>query len=166
MMTYFNEKIERSRKSGLLLDTNLLLLYFMGLYNKTQITKFKRTKIFVVEDFYTLLTLRQKFDKLLTTPHILTEVSNLAGHLTGQLKDGYFKLFAKEIQTFDEKYLSSKDVAQKSEFTKFGLTDIGISLIAQEGCLVLTVDAPLFQYLSTRNIEVLNFNHIRQFNWQ
>lgn len=165
MMTYFTETIERCRKSGILLDTNLLLLYFMGLYDREQITRFKRTKIFVVDDFYTLIAIRQKFNRLLTTPNILTEISNLAGQLTGQLRDNYFKVFAREIQTFDEKCFPSSEVARQPGFIKFGLTDIAISLIAQEGCLVLTADAPLCQYLQTRRIEVLNFNHIRKFNW-
>jgi hypothetical protein len=165
MMTYFTKTVERCRKSGILLDTNLLLLYFMGLYDREQITRFKRTQIFVVEDFHTLIAIRQKFNRLLTTPNILTETSNLAGQLTGQSKDSYFKVFAKEIQTFDEKYFHSSEIASQPGFIKFGLTDIAITLLAREGCLVLTADAPLYQYLQTKRIEVLNFNHIRKFNW-
>lgn len=164
-MDYFLETIERCRSSGILLDTNLLLLYFMGLFDSAQITRFKRTQMFVVEDFDTLIAIRCKFNRLLTTPNILTEVSNLAGQLPDHWKFDYFRLFAKEIQVFDEKYFQSAEIANQPGFVKYGLTDIAISLIAQEGCLVLTVDAPLYQYLQSRKIKTLNFNHIRQYNW-
>jgi hypothetical protein len=166
MSAYFSEIIQRCSHSGILLDTNLLLLYFMGLYDSEQITRFKRTQIFVVEDFHTLIAIRQKFNRVLTTPNILTEVSNLAGQLTDKSKSDYFRIFAKEIQTFDERYFRSAEITNQPGFMKFGLTDIAISLIAQEKCLVLTVDAPLCQYLQSKKIEVLNFNHIRQLNWE
>ena len=64
----------------------------MGNFQPARITTFKRTQQFVEEDFQLLRLLLGYFDKIITTPNILTEVSNLAGHLEGNLKLAYFFL--------------------------------------------------------------------------
>jgi hypothetical protein len=69
--------VVRYARKGILIDTNILLLYFLGSFDQDLIPSFKRTVQFTVEDYNTLLLLLQMFDRLVTTPNILTEVSNL-----------------------------------------------------------------------------------------
>lgn len=81
--------LRRHRTTGVVLDTNILLLYFVGLLDPQAIPKFKRTDTFVVEDYYTLLAVLQFVSKPITTPNILTEVSNLLGQLPEHLKSRF-----------------------------------------------------------------------------
>ena len=76
MNQQINEIFDRYQQSGILIDTNILLLYFVGSYDIQQISRFKRTKKFVVEDYKLLTRIWNSFKKIVTTPHILTEVSN------------------------------------------------------------------------------------------
>ena len=46
-------------------------------------------------------------------------------------------------------------------FPRFGLTDTAILRAARREYLVLTDDFRLAQYLGSRNIDVINFNHLR-----
>jgi uncharacterized protein YaiI (UPF0178 family) len=48
---------------------------------------------------------------------------------------------------------------------KFGLTDAGIASLYEQGVLVLTDDLPLQQWLASKGLDALNFNHIRQSVW-
>jgi len=73
---YTEQMIQRHRQSGVLVDTNLLLLYFVGLLRPEQITQFKRTSTFSISDFELLSRLLGEFARVLTTPNILTEVNH------------------------------------------------------------------------------------------
>jgi hypothetical protein len=73
-------KIAGIQQKSILVDTNLLLLLFLGTVNPARISKFKRTQQFSDQDFYLLVSFLSGFDKVVTTPHILKEVSNFGGH--------------------------------------------------------------------------------------
>ena len=166
MNDYIAEIIQRHKGKGVLLDANILLLYFVGAFNPEEISKFKRTRIFTVEDHYTLVRILGYFETIVTTPNILTEVSNLSGQLAGHLKGDYFEKFASGMTLFDEHYLSSANISEMQEFKRFGLTDAGIIHLARGSYLLVTDDFRLSQYLQKEGVNVLNFNHIRVFNWE
>jgi len=58
-------------KRGVLIDANILLLYLIGSYDRSLISRFKRTRQFTVEDYATLLLLLHPFEAVITTPNIL-----------------------------------------------------------------------------------------------
>lgn len=80
MEQYVSGLISRHRRTGVLVDTNLLLLFFVGGYDRSLVERFRRTADrFVAPDFDTLSALLMSFERIVTTPHILTETSNLLG---------------------------------------------------------------------------------------
>lgn len=159
--------IQKHRKTGVLVDTNVLLLYFLGRFNPREIPRFKRTQQFTVEDYGTLFLMLKSFEKLLTTPNVLTEVNSFSGQLADPLRALYFKRFATEIGLIEEHYVESHRVADLPEFVRLGLTDTGIlSVVSRGSHLVLTDDFPLSQRLQGNGIDVINFNHVRMLGWQ
>jgi hypothetical protein len=60
-----------------LVDTNLLVLFLVGMVNKRRILNFKRTQDFTIEDFDLLSRLIDWFGKLVSTPHVLSQVRDL-----------------------------------------------------------------------------------------
>ena len=164
-MDYFEELLHRYQSKGLLLDANLLLVYFVGSYDPYRVPKFKRTKTFTVEDFYTLLAVFRFFSRVVTTPNILTEVSNLSNQLPEDIKPLYYSEFAKQIDLIEEQYTASSKISGLEHFKKFGLTDSGIIDLVKNKYLVLTDDLRLASYLQNVGTDVLNFNNIRTLNW-
>ncbi len=157
MMEHARRLAQKYRSSGAVVDTNILLLYFVGAFDRSLILKFKRPQQFTVEDYDLLLNLLGYFDTIITTPHILTEVSNLSS----QLGNGYFAKFRQAACVLKEQYVPITDILTMPEFPKFGLTDAGIMRIAKNNYLVITDDFRLSQYLQNVGIDTLNFNHIR-----
>ena len=96
-MDYLIDLIGLYKAKGLLIDTNLLLLYFIGTYDPDRIPRFKRTMSFTVDEFLLLDAIFTNFDKVITTPNILTEISNLSGQLPGDLRPHFYDDFAKRI---------------------------------------------------------------------
>jgi rRNA-processing protein FCF1 len=164
-MDYIKLLISRYRGNGLLIDTNLLLLYFVGASDLERVPKFKRTSSFTVEEFWLLAEFYDKFERVVTTPNILTEVSNLLGQLGEDLRKSFYAGFAKRIPDFEEFYTPSRTISATAHFNRFGLTDSGITDLVKDKYLVLTDDASLARYLENRQIDVINFNHLRRLTW-
>jgi len=149
------------RREGLLIDSNLLLLLFVGLHDPTRIEKFKRTAQFTVEDFKLLVKYIEGFNEVITTPSILTEVSNLLGQLPDSLRSFFYQRFAHALRDLHEHYTPSQELCDEGAFPKFGLTDMAILRAASGKYHVLTDDLRLTQYLLSQNVDVINFNHLR-----
>lgn len=151
---------------GILVDTNLLLVYFVGLYDSAYgysiITRFRYTKgTYFPGDFERLIKFLDQFKKLITTPHILTEVSNMLGHLSGEVEVACFNLFKETIPSLEEYVVSSEELSRKPEFTRFGITDTAILAAARRPCLVLTDDFRLSNYLNSSGMSAINFHQIK-----
>jgi hypothetical protein len=146
-----------------LVDTNLLLLYFVGLYDRGLIERFGRTKDrFVSVDFDTLLLLLEQFDRLIVTPHVLTEVSNFLGYLEEPARTRCLALFGEIIRgLMEEKRTPGVELSEHPAFLPFGIADASISDAAGTSYLVLTDDLNLYGFLVNRGAGVLNFNEIR-----
>lgn len=167
-MEQINQLLGRYKSRGILIDTNLLLLYFVGKYDSRRILSFERTRSrgFTLEDFKLLARVFDYFDQVITTPNILTEVSNLSGKLSDHEKPTYYSEFARQMAQLKEEYVESARVCSREFFKKFYLTDSGIVDLAKDQYLVLTDDFPLAGYLQKVDIDVINFNHLRSLNWQ
>ncbi len=93
MADYYIELLKKYYSKGILIDTNLLLIFIIGMCDKNYIATFKRTKTFSSEDYDILFHILQPFCKIITTPNILTEVSNHLGFLEESLKQKVLKTY-------------------------------------------------------------------------
>ncbi len=152
--------LQRYRLKGLLLDANLLLLHVIGSCDVGLIGREKLSQ-YTSEDFIILRAFVNTFSKLVTTAHILTEVSNLLGKsLGGKHRSLCYKAFAESIFMMQEEHQRSKDAAQRAEFHFLGLTDCAIANLAGH-FFVLSTDALLVVKLQEAGLEAVNFNHYR-----
>jgi hypothetical protein len=157
--------INQHRGSGLLVDTNLLLLFLIGRTNRNRISKFKRTQAYTIEDFDLLDRFMAEFQILITTPHVLTELSNL-GKLQGQEREDIRSWFVRVIEESGEHYEESRLLVKESCFRRLGLTDAAIAALARHNYLFLTDDFDLYSTLVGHGADAINFNHLRSRDWQ
>ena len=156
--------IEKHRAKGVLVDTNLLVLFLVGTVNRQRILNFKRTGDFTIEDYDLLVRLISWFGKLIATPHVLSQVSDLTD-LTGDELTAVRNIFKVLVDQVEESYDASRLLVGDSAFDRFGLTDAAIATVCSRGILVLTTDVRLQVALQERDIDALNFNHIRPLGW-
>jgi hypothetical protein len=162
MSAYSDILVERYRNQGLLIDSNLALLYLIGLYNVGLVgdAKYKKLAKYGQEEFDILLRLKEAFSKAVTTPHVLTEVSNLANDLPEQTKAACLRKFHETFAEIDELSIPSMDAAQRPEFPFLGLTDSALAIVSRQ-YLIVTDDARFVKKLNESGLEALNFNHLR-----
>ena len=156
-----------AKTKSLLLDTNLLLIYLIGGKDPKLLEGARRLNAYIEEDFYLLVEFIEMygFTQLFSTPHILTEASNLIGlerHLLRTLGRDALKEY---VQHCKELSYDACVLVDEPEFNRLGLTDVAIRLASSLPAFVLTADFPLYLHLSAVGVEVENFNHIRQGSW-
>jgi hypothetical protein len=161
MNDYVFGLLQRYRSRGVLVDTNILLLFFVGSLDRTRIAQVKRTIQFSAEDYDLLLDVLSQFDRMVTTPNMLSEVNSFLGLVGEPARTKYFRHFAKGIGLLAEEYVVSAEAAKLDHFPKLGLTDVGIMHLVKGNYLVLTDDFELYGFLGKSGIDVLNFNHLR-----
>ena len=156
--------IEKHRAKGVLVDTSLLVLFLVGTVNRRRILNFKRTEDFTVEDYDVLVRLIGWFGKLIATPHVLSQVSDLTD-LSGNELSEVREVFKALVEQIEESYDTSRLIVGDPAFERHGLTDAAIATVCARGILVLTTDVRLQIALQERDIDSLNFNHIRPLAW-
>ncbi len=162
MSSYVDHLIEKYQAKGLLIDSNLALLYLVGGHDRRLIGDGKYNKLsnYNLDDFSLLVRLKSIFRKTVTTAHVLTEVSNLACDLPEQTKSACLKKFHSTFVEIDELPVASMEAAQWQGFHFLGLTDSGLALVSSE-YLIVTDDARLVKKMNDAGLEALNFNHLR-----
>ncbi|HZT60837.1 MAG TPA: PIN domain-containing protein [Pyrinomonadaceae bacterium] len=165
MADYFTDLLNSYRAKGAFVDANLLLVYFVGSYDRRLITKFKRTIAYTEDDFDLLTAIIAFFSNVVTTPNVLTEVNGLSNQLPESSRSSYYSEFANRVDTLEEHFIESRLASHSSHFTKFGLTDSGIIELVKDKYLVITDDLRLAHYCENIGVDVINFNHIRTMNW-
>jgi hypothetical protein len=166
LSSYAEDLVERFRAKGVLVDTNLLLVYAIGKYDASILDRqsFNRVAAYTREDFDLLSRLLKLFAKTVTTAHVLTEVSNWVGMLPQQQEIACLRGFPQIFAEFFELPFDSLDLAKEDQFAYLGLADTAISKVAAE-YLVLTDDARFVGHLGNLGLDALNINHIREQVW-
>lgn len=156
--------IEQYRRKGIIVDTNLLLLALIG--GTTSIVEFKRTRGYTDADYKLLLKVIDQFEKLISTPHILAEVSNLTNGIYGNKLHDFYATLKKTLSTTIEIHTAALDISRDYELSPYGLTDVGIICTAKDNYLVLTDDLRVAGFAHQHCVDVVNFNHIREASWE
>ena len=132
--------------------------------NPTRILNHKRTAAYEPADYQLLDSLVAEFGRLITTPHLLSQTSDLAA-LDGAERSRCRLIFRTLIQAMDERYHESRLVVKDPAFSRLGLADAAVAVASQNNILVLTDDLDLYRTLAERGADALNFNHVRQTAW-
>ena len=142
-----------------ILDSNLLLLHWCASFDSDLVCSFKRLNSFQPEDVVLLSETLKVFSAVRTTPHVLTEVSNLANSLPQWRKEDWSNHFSRQIQVIAEEWTSAATIAA-GDFMWLGLTDAALATLAKTH-VILTIDFSLSKSLESRGLNVINFTHLR-----
>lgn len=146
---------------NLVLDTNLLVLLVVGFTDENLIKRHKRTRIFTAEDFVLLKILIEQNPKIVTTPHVFAECSNLIRQIDSITAAALLNSLQILVEKIIKVYTPSSELTHQPHFLRLGLTDCGLLDIMQDQFLLLTTDLDLYLAASASGADVQNFNHLR-----
>lgn len=133
-------------RKGLVIDTNLLLLFIIGFIDDGRFIKSSnRLSAYSKEDYKILLEIMSQFQTLYITPYIAAEVSNLI-----DLKhDLYYRAYQTAsglFEQFTDVQVSTKQDSQLPAFITHGIADASLVELAKDH-FVLTNDNKLLPLL-------------------
>jgi hypothetical protein len=147
---------------NLALDSNLMLLLAVGRAERGLVASHKRLRPYAEADYELLQGFIAVSDAVVTTPNVMTEVSNLADY--GVLEPSRSRISASVkglIAVFVEVYWQSRQLADFPEFERLGLADCSLLAVLDKRTRLLTVDNALYIAALQRGSAALNFHHIR-----
>ena len=155
-------------RKGIIVDTGPLILLLAGYYNYDSIGKSKLTAEFIKRDFDILTSFLSKFRKIIVTPHVLSEVSNLIN--TRVHKSDFADFIEKIIENlsdFKEVYVQKDEIISREELKKVGITDTGILLACErDNNLILTKDFRFKGLCISKGLPVIHFDRLRAESWE
>ena len=154
-------------KTAVFFDTNLLILYIVGLVDRSIVVQKKHKKIdqFDVDLFDLLKDIASDSDVIFVTPHVLTETSNLLSFHADPEKSRLMNFFAQMLREgyFVEVYEPSIHYIENSinnfSFARLGLTDCAILELIAQNVTLFTEDLALYIEASMKGIKAENINH-------
>jgi hypothetical protein len=145
------------------IDANLLLLLVVGRTSREFVGRHKRLKGYSATDFDLLVAVLAGAGPLVTTPHTLTEVSNLAGFgVFEPLRTKISETLGSFIADLDERNCPSREVVAVPEFNRLGLSDCAWLRILGADTELLTSDLDLYLAALGRGLSATNFSHLRE----
>jgi len=142
-----------------IIDSNLLLLRLCGMLDISLLKTFKRLQGFEIGHIQILGEALSALGAIKTTPHVLTEVSNLAKSLPSWKKLAWTNHFGEQTSLIEERWEPASEILEDRALGVFGLTDAALGKLARTH-VVLSVDWPLCNFLATRGLAAINFRSL------
>lgn len=135
-----------------LVDTNLLLLLIVGRTDLSYLSAHKRTKGYDAGDVAVMERLIAGYDGIVTTPHVLSETSNLLRQIGNPARDRLQRELAAFVLTCREQSVPGTTGCRHETYLALGLTDAVILAICETSAdadrrdriELLTADEPVY----------------------
>ena len=147
----------------LAIDANLLVLLAVGQVSRLWIGKHRRLRSYSEADFDLLASVLRGFDRVLLTPNVSTETSNLIGYgVEEPLRSQFMAALGLILRGSDESYRPSAEVSLTGEFMRLGLTDATWMIALDEQSVLLTDDGDLYRAAVHKGAKAFQFSEVRR----
>jgi hypothetical protein len=139
-----------------------LLLFFLAMQVDLGILRsFKRVSNFRSSDLQPLKDLVGAFSALITTPHVLTEVSNFIDQAPPQWRPQLIDALRSFIIEQEEHFEESSRLVELPEFAHLALADTAL-LSLSRSVSVATLDYELYGRILAVGGRAIHFDHVRE----
>ena len=142
-------------------DTQLLVLLAVGHASRDFIRTHKRLATYSADDFELLVAMLARARRVLVTPHVLAETSNLIRQGNKSATDEMMAALRDLIDRTDECHVPATNVTRDTEFVALGLTDTTLLTLLDKSWTLLTADLELYVAAIRAGRRAENFNHAR-----
>ena len=139
------------------IDTNLLVLFIVGMTEPKYIARHKRLHpVYSVRQFDLVREILVRASLVLCTSHVLTEASNLLRQTGDPMRSEIMATYRRFVRRCEERAIPARLAVETPEFLRLGLTDAALLSLDPTAVHLLTVDHDLHIASSRRGFEVTN----------
>ncbi|MES2226141.1 MAG: hypothetical protein V4480_05045 [Patescibacteria group bacterium] len=165
------------RPTGLIIDTNVLLLFLVGKYKPEYIKEcgllHNSDKSYSLEDFRLLENIVSHFRKIIVTPQVIAEISKHSADIRKGIGDEKFSHYLKSLIKFfgiaEERYQEAFCLwgMEIHILANFGFTDMTLLELAKRDQLpILTDDRRFYAHTYNEKVAVIKFEYIKNYHLQ
>jgi predicted nucleic acid-binding protein len=156
-------RVQFRKNAPLALDTNLSVLFCVGLCGKQFINSHKRLDGYDETDFDLLTQLVPSNQQLILSPYVLAETSNLLRQANGNLRLSLAIILKALADQGTEIQIACAQIASHASYLQLGFTDAALLTILEQNSRVqlLTSDFELYGVAVHRGLSAFNFSHAR-----
>lgn len=159
-------RVSKYLKTGIAVDSGLLILLIVGRYDTRFIANYKVTASFDEADFNLLANFVKHFRTIVISPHILAELSNHSFKIPQRILGPYLDVFIELAKLFEERLQTKDLILAHPCFKQLGVTDTGLIISCTEGpYFLLTIDHALRGLAEKYGVEAMHFNELRGYSW-
>lgn len=152
-------------KKKIILDSNLLLLLFIGGCDHRWLITCDCVKNYSAENYKLLLRILSLFDpEIIITPHILTEVSNFSKRDIKEPKiHHYISTVVSRLKNYKEEHISLESMLgiNLKLLVRFGFTDMSIFEVSKKNnAVILSDDLGLCLLADSNSVPNIHFKRI------
>ena len=148
--------------TALALDTNILLLWLVGAATGRVLGK--RLKAYSEDDLAILQTCIEGHDRLVVTPNVWTEVSNVwHWGIEGSARRTIQQTLTDAIHSSLELSKGSSEIATDPDFGRLDLADCAWFAVLDQQTTLITDDVALCDTAISRGLKAVNFTRLRDF---
>lgn len=144
----------------IVIDSEPLILYIVGMININYINRSKRTSIYSKLDFELLQAHIGNASQLLVPPNVWTETDNHLNDIVGHYNHVYYELLRNFITSSTEKYVRTNEITNDSTFSLLGITDTVLLRLAKKTGTLITGDSQLSNYATSIGIKVYDTKEV------
>lgn len=144
----------------IVIDTEPLILYVVGMINVNYINRIKKTSIYSKLDFDLLQAYIGNTSQLLVPPNVWTETDNHLNDIIGNYNYVYYELLKNFILGSTEKYVRTNKLINDSTFSILGITDTVLLRLAKKTGTLITGDSQLSNYATSIGINVYDTKEV------
>jgi len=144
----------------IVIDTEPLVLYVVGMINVNYIGQSRKTSIYNKLDFELLQAEIGDTSKLLVPPNVWTETDNHLNNIVGQYNYVYYELLKNFVINSTEKYIKTNKIIKDSTFSLLGVTDTVLLRLAKKTGNLITADSGLSNYARSIGINVYDLKEV------
>lgn len=163
-MDFLSIQLSRAER-GIMFDTNVLLVYLVGIFDVKLVSRFKKTAAYSSEDFSLLQGMVLLGRGLVVTPHVLAETCNHIDKATQPYRNDLYTVLQAFIEATSERRQEARRLSSYHSFPRVGISDISLLDASLKSHLIVTDDSGCYTAIEEVGGLVINFNHLRSSQW-
>ncbi len=148
--------------AGIVVDAQLLVLFVVGLASPRYLARHKRLTSYDDRDFDLLHRILAQARRVVVTPHVLAEASNLARQIGEPARSDIMATLAGLVPRMQERHVPAAAAVTNGGFVQLGLADAALLALDDLEATLLTADTDLYLAASRAGRQVEHFHHIRE----
>jgi len=154
-----NVQLKPFPTQAVVVDSNLFILYLVGIFKTIEIDLFEKSKQFGEKQFHLLTKVLGSYKKIIITQPVLTETTNHLDKLNRKYDTLFYRTILYSLLKFEDSPTKTIDILNGTAFCTLGFADSSLEILSSQ-YVVLTDDDDLYGHIISKKGKAIFWRHL------